>query len=81
MKITHFGPKPPGQALINSLEQHVSMGCLVERNKIPNVSDVFRPLDLSFESNEVYSHDNRKIVLTTQLLTNCSVIKAGLRSM
>ena len=37
---------------------------------------MFRPLDLIFALNEVYSHDNRKIVLTTQLLTDYSVIKA-----
>ena len=51
-------------------------GCLVERDKVSNASDVFLPLDLIFVSNEVYSHDNRKIVLTTQLLTDYSVIKA-----
>ena len=37
---------------------------------------MFRHLDLIFALNEVYSHDNRKIVLTTQLLTDYSVIKA-----
>ena len=52
------------------------IGCLVERDKVSNVSDLFRPLDLIFVSNEVYSHDNKKIVLTTQLLTDYSVIKA-----
>ena len=37
---------------------------------------MFRHLDLIFALNEVYSHDNRKIVLTTQLLNDYSVIKA-----
>ena len=55
--------------------QHVLIGCLVETNKVSNVSEVFRPLDLIFALNEVCSHDDRKIVLMTQLLTNCSVIK------
>ena len=34
--------------------------------RVPNVSDVLRPLNLIFALNEAYSHDNRKIVLTTQ---------------
>ena len=37
---------------------------------------MFGPLDLIFALNEVYSHDNRKVVLTTELLTDYSVIKA-----
>ena len=40
------------------------------------MSDVFRPLDLIFALNEVYSHNNRKIILMTQFLTDYSVIKA-----
>ena len=56
--------------------QHILIGCLVERDKVSNVSYVFRPLDLIFVSNEVHSLDNIKIVLTTQLLTDYSVIKA-----
>ena len=39
------------------------------------MSDVFRHLDLIFALSEVYSHDNRKIVLTTLLLTDYSFIK------
>ena len=37
---------------------------------------MFRHLDLIFASNEICSHDNRKIVLLTQLLTDYFVIKA-----
>ena len=36
----------------------------------------FQLANLASALNEVYAHDNRNVVLTTQLVTNCTVIKA-----
>ena len=63
-------------------EQHQSTAAHLDRlsrwKKKQSIQRIWRVLSSRFNFclNEVHSHDNRKIVLTTQLLTYYSVIKA-----
>ena len=58
--------------------EHVLIGCLVERDKVSNESDVFRSLDLLFDNpgnkfiQSEYSNTN-KIIMSLTAIISCSM--------